>query len=291
MTTPWTRIEHSTLWNEAREAYRRNGLPYHGFGHIEALYGWADRLGVPYSHRLDENILTHDVEMLLGPELNERGSAQWLVARGRTQEWAAPILDTIHHAPSEDRTGLAMLDLMDFADPFASRRNTELLRQEAMKIAGEAFEQKVWLRGTMSYLSGLSERIRHDLPGLDGLRLKCWTRIARGIAVTMSCAPHTYDPHPSSGIRRFTPDAEAMAFVLGAQEGPQCVGSLSGIAKPWMPEGTYASNALTQLMIEGIAARRADPALGPVWELTAEGRSWLDRMNAPEQDYPEPVFP
>lgn len=162
MTTPWTRIENGPLWNTARDAYRENGLPYHDFGHVRALYGWAARLDLPYSPQLDECILAHDVIMDRGPGANERVSAEWLVSQGRSASWADPILDTIEHRPCADRIGLAMLDLMDFSDPTVSRSNTERLRLEAMIRAGGNFDQKAWLRGTMGYLDGLSGRIRND---------------------------------------------------------------------------------------------------------------------------------
>lgn len=288
--TPWTRLDGTPLWREAYDAYAANRMVYHNFNHVRSLYGWAARLGLPYSEQLDENILAHDVIMWRGTGENERASADWLVQRGRSKEWAAPILDTIHHIPSEDRAGLAMLDLMDFTHPYTSRANTERLRLEAMTHSGGSFDQRAWLKGTIGYLEGLSARIRNDLPSLEGETKRNWTRIARGIAVTMSCAPHAYDPHPASGIRRFTPGAEAMAHVLASREEPLNVDEVTALGEAWMPPGSWSSSAMAQLIEEGLA-RCSHPKGGPVWGLTDAGRDWVARMNAPAQDYPEPAFP
>jgi len=298
MATPWTRLENGTLWKAAEALYHANRLPYHNMNHVRSLYRHAAKIGLAYDERLDENILGHDVIMNLGPGHNERACAAWLSkVTGRSANWAAPILDTIEHRPSEDRTGLAMLDLMDFTDPTTTRHNTELLRQEAMKKAGANFDQRKWLMGTMAYLDGLFRRIREDLPLVSGHpHAVHWQAIAKGISITMVCAPMRYDPHPALEIRRHTIDQEACLRYIALP--PDRTGRTDlqdaiatdhlNIAADDLRVHVAArlGKALAGLLHAGMIEQ--DRVAGHGYRLTADGSDWMSRMDASHPVYPEP---
>ncbi|MEP3669958.1 MAG: hypothetical protein ABJN42_24880 [Roseibium sp.] len=287
MQYPWTKLQGSDLWRAAETQIRANGLEYHNMDHVGALYSHASRLGIPYSERLDQNIIAHDVLQHFGPGLNEDETELWLLqATGRpsNSDWAAPILSTKEHRPSEDEIGLALLDLADFTDVSASRRNTELLRREAATLAGAQFDQGKWLMGTMKYLEGLRNRILEDLPKMeDHPHHKTWQRIARGIAITMECAPQRYDPHPSSGIQRYTPNIETLAFDL-ADQGRTPISSVKvdGASQEDL------TRAVGGIVWHGLAFKGRMEGFGPALQLTDQGRDWVEAMRAPEVDYPAP---
>lgn len=177
-----------------------------------------------------------------------------------------------------------MLDLADFTDTSKSRLNTELLRREAMSQARGDFDQSAWLMGTMKYLEGLRGRILEDLPQMaDHPYRKTWERIAGGIAITMECAPQRYDPHPASGIQRYTRDIEALVFDL-ADRGKTPVASLriDGIGQEDM------SRVVGGAVWHQLAWKGRMEGHGPALQLSDEGEAWVAAMRAPDQGYPCP---
>lgn len=288
--TPWTRLEGTELWSAAAAAYRANGHIYHSFhGHIASIYAHAERLGMEYDLSLDRAILAHDVVMDHRGN-NERRSAGWLNAHLDQEDARATelILTTIDHRPSHPDNRLALLDLAGFIRSEERRVNTRLLRDEARRNARENFDQLEWVKATLSYLVGLHERIQEDLPRLDGRELYLWDRIAWGIEITCATMPLVYAPHPAQGIQRFTRGGEAVLQAIVA-----CGSASSDVMGDLMPEliadRAELDRKLTGLaeagMVRKIPSRRG---ASPDWEPTEEGRDWVQRINAPEEDFPEP---
>ena len=214
MTTPWTRLEGGDLWVTASAMYETAGLDYHNLHHhVRGMYADAAALGVPYDPRLDACILAHDVVMHLGPGANERASMEWLAkASGKGEAWASPILGTIEHRPSEDETGLSMLDLAGFTCGVRAAQNSRLLRAEAARSAekrGETFDEAAWVARNRRYLDGLHDRIMADLPGVRSImRQAVWEGIDEGVCLTARHLPAIL------GSEEPDMDAETLARVI-----------------------------------------------------------------------------
>jgi hypothetical protein len=89
---------------------------------------------------------------------------------------------TVDHDPQHSDRRLALLDLADFLDLDRTRVNTALLRLEAERMRGDAFDEAVWEEGTVLYLGGLSRRIRDGLDqGPTGAERRVWSRVLTGI--------------------------------------------------------------------------------------------------------------
>ncbi|MCE6957731.1 hypothetical protein LAZ40_01480 [Cereibacter sphaeroides] len=294
MATPWTRLEGTPLWTAAAAQYAANRLDYHNLDHVRRLYGHAERLGLAYDLSLDRAILAHDVILDAAGD-NELRSAAWLDRKLETEDAKATelILTTIDHDPRHPDRRLAWLDLGDFADTWERRRNSRLLRDEAAAKAlrrGIAFDQAVWVMGALRYLQGLHGRIVGGLDGLEGEERHRWSRVARGIAVTMAVLPLEYAPHPASGIPRLTKGMEATLRLLVA-DGPASVDRLLSDGDPELPRDPQAANAaLRALRNEGMVYHVGYPGQSG-WKATDEGRDWVVRMNAPQPDWPEPAGP
>lgn len=292
--TPWTRLEGSPLWTAAAMQYARNGHAYHNMDHVRRIYGHAERMGLIYDLRLDRAILGHDV-ILDGKPDPELRSADWLDAHLDAPDPGARklILTTIHHdARSPDRR-MAFLDLADFIDLGQTRVNSRLLRDEAARAAllrGESFDQKAWVGGTLGYLQGLQGRIRPSIPEFPfPFERSLWTKIHRGIAVTMATLPLTYAPHPASGIQRYTRGMEAALPLLEAGAG-LTAGEILEARDPEIggtPDRVAA--VLTSLSEFGLADRYGR-GVGAVWRISDAGKDWLSRMTAPQTEWPEPDF-
>lgn len=290
--TPWTRLEGTELWNAAAAAYNANGHAYHSFhGHIESMYSHAERLGMDYDLSLDRAILAHDV-VLDHHGNNERRSADWLEVHLEEEDAKARelILTTIDHRPSHPDNRLALLDLAGFIRPEERRHNTRLLRDEAQRNAGLNFDQVAWVKGTLTYLVGLHERITTDLPGLDERGQYLWGRIAKGISSTCATMPLVYAPHPAQGIERFTRGGETVlqAIVAAGKASSEMMNDI-------IPEPISDREELLRKLVgleEAGMVRRTTPPRGLPrdWEPTEEGRDWVARMIAPHENFPEPDY-
>lgn len=155
--TPWTRIDGTPLWDAAAAQYAKNGHDYHNLDHVKRLYAHAARFRLPYDLSLDRAILAHDVILDLEGG-NEARSAVWLRDRLGEEDRVATrlIMTAVDHDPQHSDRRLALLDLADFLDPDRSRLNTELLRLEAERMHGRAFDEVVWEEGVVIYLSALA---------------------------------------------------------------------------------------------------------------------------------------
>lgn len=286
MAMPWTRLEGTHLHQAAVAQYRANGHAYHGMNHIAQLYRHAERLGLPYDLHLDRAILAHDVILDGGGECEKR-SADWLDTQMGFPDTKARalIMTTVDHDPAHGDQRLALLDLMDFADPLRRRINTRLLRDEALRAQGEAFDQPGWVMNTLQYLHGLQRRILAGIVAApqDAMgrytdqHAQMWSRIARGIATTMETMPHDYARHPASGIRRFTRETESALFHLADSEGPVTAAH------------QHPSRVFDALVRQGLVRRyRHDHARAH--SLTAEGQDWVERMRTPHPPWPEPLY-
>jgi len=181
--TPWTRLEGTPLWDAAAQQYAKNDLEYHDMSHVGRLYAHAERFRLPYDPSLDRAILAHDVILDLSGG-NEARSALWLRDQTGEEDRVATrlIMTTVDHDPQHADRRLALLDLADFLDPDRSRLNTGLLRLEAERMRGDAFDEAVWEEGTVLYLGGLSRRIRDGLDqGPSGAERRVWSRVLTGI--------------------------------------------------------------------------------------------------------------
>lgn len=181
--TRWTRLEGTPLWNAAAQQYAKNGHDYHDMGHVCRLYGHASRFRLPYDLSLDRAILAHDVILDLAGG-NEARSAVWLRDHLGEEDRVATrlIMTTVDHDPQHSDRRLALLDLADFLDPDRSRKNTGLLRLEAERMRGDAFDEAVWEEGTVTYLNALAGRIRDGLSAVpSGAERRVWARVLTGI--------------------------------------------------------------------------------------------------------------
>ena len=181
--TPWTRLEGTPLWDAAARNYAKNGLNYHNLDHVKRLYAHAEQFRLPYDLSLDRAILAHDVILDLAGG-NEARSAVWLRDQLDEEDRVATrlIMTTVDHDPQHSDRRLALLDLAHFLDPDRSRTNTGLLRLEAERMRGDAFDEAVWEEGTVLYLGGLSRRIRDGLDqGPTGAERRVWSRVLNGI--------------------------------------------------------------------------------------------------------------
>jgi hypothetical protein len=167
---PWTRLEGTALWTEARAAYALPpGRTYHGFGHVLRLY----------AHAAQTFDLPYDAALIEGPGAEAR-SRTWLLARkdlvqlawsrfGTTGEPLDDVLDragayilaTERHRPTLSTAPMVLLDLADFLDEAASRANTAALFQEARAL--KHCDEATWTEQTRSYLVGLSASLAHGL--------------------------------------------------------------------------------------------------------------------------------
>lgn len=181
--TPWTRLEGTPLWDAAVQQYAKNGHDYHNLDHVKRLYAHAARFRLPYDLSLDRAILAHDVILDLEGG-NEARSAVWLRDRLGEEDRVATrlIMTTVDHDPQHSDRRLALLDLADFLDPDRSRTSTGLLRFEAERMRGDAFDEAVWEEGVVTYLSALAGRIRDGLGAVpQGAERRVWARVLTGI--------------------------------------------------------------------------------------------------------------
>lgn len=293
--TPWTRLEGSLLWAAAAAQYQRNGHAYHNMDHVRRLYGHAARMDLIYDQRLDRAILAHDVILDGGPNAELR-SADWLDAHlGEPDLWARKlIMTTVHHDARSQDPRLAFLDLADFTDIGQTRMNSRLLRDEAARSArlrGEDFDQKAWVGGTLTYLKGLQERIQPAIREFPfPFERALWTKVSRGIGVTMTTLPLTYAPHPASGIQRYTRGMEAALHLLEAGGALKAQEILDAKDPEIGSTSERVAAVLTALDEQGLVDRFG---LGEraVWMVSDAGKDWISRMTAPHTDWPEPEFP
>lgn len=287
MEIPYTRLIGSEIWNSAKSQYDRNGHAYHGFYHVATLYAHAQRLHLDYCEELDLAVLAHDV-ILDGGADPEIRSSEWLAAHADDEHPQAHelILTTIDHRPASKDNRLALLDLADFMSPDARRHNTRLLRDEAAAQKGSDFDQKNWVKGTLMYLKGLHERIHEDLEsGQDIMFRNEWQRIRHGIRCTIATMPLNYAPHPAQGIQRYTRGQEAVLHLLD-----------QGGCSPQMLIDLADGEAIDRDAMVGIVRRLKDECLAStsnrmdLLTLTEAGQEWCNRMNAPEENWPEPEF-
>lgn len=319
-TTPWTCLEGSTLWNAAAAQYAANGHAYHNMDHVRRMYAHAADLGIAYDADLDQAILTHDV-IMDGLGDHETRSAdwldEWLQSQGKRRAiYSRHLIETTitHDINPEillDRR-LALLDLADFMDKHQRRTNTRELRDEAKRVAeinGETFDQHAWVHGTLTYLKGLHERIstglqklpESDTPhfwakaarGCDERQL--WTRIARGIAVTMATMPYKYAPHPAESIQRYTRVMEETLRFIAAKPGVS-EGEIIrfGDEADYFPHGQPSAHdirtlnaSVVRLKDEGLVFERRIKGVVS-WQASEEGLDWIERMDAPYTEWPEP---
>jgi predicted metal-dependent HD superfamily phosphohydrolase len=181
--TPWTRLEGTPLWDAAVEQYAKNDLDYHNMTHVGRLYAHAERFRLPYDLTLDRAILAHDVILDLSGG-NEARSAVWLRDQTGEEDRVATrlIMTTVDHDPQHADRRLALLDLADFLDPDRSRLNTGLLRLEAERMRGDAFDEAVWEEGVVTYLNALAGRIRDGLSAVPpGAERRVWARVLSGV--------------------------------------------------------------------------------------------------------------
>lgn len=191
--TPWTRLEGTPLWDAAARNYAKNGLNYHNLDHVKRLYAHAERFRLPYDLSLDRAILAHDVILDLAGG-NEARSAVWLRDQLDEEDRVATrlIMTTVDHDPQHSDRRLALLDLADFLDPDRSRTNTGLLRLEAERMRGDAFDEAVWEEGVVTYLNALAGRIRDGLGAVPpGAERRVWARVLRGVE---RVSDEVYDP-------------------------------------------------------------------------------------------------
>lgn len=191
--TPWTRLEGTPLWDAAARNYAKNGLNYHNLDHVKRLYAHAERFWLPYDLSLDRAILAHDVILDLAGG-NEARSAVWLRDQLDEEDRVATrlIMTTVDHDPQHSDRRLALLDLADFLDPDRSRTNTGLLRLEAERMRGDAFDEAVWEEGVVTYLNALAGRIRDGLGAVPpGAERRVWARVLRGVE---RVSDEVYDP-------------------------------------------------------------------------------------------------
>lgn len=191
--TPWTRLEGTPLWDAAAWNYAKNGLNYHNLDHVKRLYAHAERFRLPYDLSLDRAILAHDVILDLAGG-NEARSAVWLRDQLDEEDRVATrlIMTTVDHDPQHSDRRLALLDLADFLDPDRSRTNTGLLRLEAERMRGDAFDEAVWEEGVVTYLNALAGRIRDGLGAVPpGAERRVWARVLRGVE---RVSDEVYDP-------------------------------------------------------------------------------------------------
>jgi predicted metal-dependent HD superfamily phosphohydrolase len=181
--TPWTRLEGTPLWDAAVEQYAKNDLDYHNMTHVGRLYAHAERFRLPYDLTLDRAILAHDVILDLSGG-NEARSAVWLRDQTGEEDRVATrlIMTTVDHDPQHADRRLALLDIADFLDPDRSRLNTGLLRLEAERMRGDAFDEAVWEEGVVTYLNALAGRIRDGLSAVPpGAERRVWARVLSGV--------------------------------------------------------------------------------------------------------------
>jgi len=181
--TLWTRLEGTPLWDAAAQQYAKNDLDYHDMSHVGRLYAHAERFRLPYDPSLDRAILAHDVILDLSGG-NEARSAVWLRDQTGEEDRVATrlIMTTVDHDPQHADRRLALLDLADFLDPDRSRINTDLLRLEAARMRGDAFDERAWAENTVLYLDGLAERIEAGLEsGPTGAERRVWVKMLRGV--------------------------------------------------------------------------------------------------------------
>lgn len=191
--TPWTRLEGTPFWDAAARQYAKNGNEYHNLDHVKRLYAHAERFRLPYDLSLDRAILAHDVILDLAGG-NEARSAVWLRDQLGEEDRVATrlIMTTVDHDPQHSDRRLALLDLADFLDPDRSRTNTGLLRLEAERMRGDAFDEAVWEEGVVTYLNALAGRIRDGLGAVPpGAERRVWARVLRGVE---RVSDEVYDP-------------------------------------------------------------------------------------------------
>jgi hypothetical protein len=151
--------------------------------HVGRLYAHAERFRLPYDLTLDRAILAHDVILDLSGG-NEARSAVWLRDQTGEEDRVATrlIMTTVDHDPQHADRRLALLDLADFLDPDRSRLNTGLLRLEAERMRGDAFDEAVWEEGVVTYLNALAGRIRDGLSAVPpGAERRVWARVLSGV--------------------------------------------------------------------------------------------------------------
>lgn len=161
MTIPWTQLEGTALWDDAKRRHDADDWRrYHAFGHPIDLYGKAEALGIAYCPALDAGILTHDV--IVTGDAPERSSWSWLRSRQDYPDATTGklILSTAEHRPCADNR-LIILDLSGFLSDDERRANTEALRVE--KELQHGCCRSTFDIHTRGYLTGLAERISEGM--------------------------------------------------------------------------------------------------------------------------------
>lgn len=291
MRTPWTKLEGTELWEKAKDQYDANQHAYHSFEHVRTLYYHAEALGLPYDISLDRAILAHDV-ILDGQPRPEYRSAQWLQKHlpQPDEEAAGLIMSTVQHIPGNGDSRLAVLDLMNFTRPETRRRDSRLLFEEAKRREGVEFDPLDWVHGTLGYLDGLGDRIARSLeedqmiPNRDK-----WERILHGLRCTMTVLPLVYAPHPAQGIQRYTTSMEATLALLVAGDGAleRDLTDETGVID--IP-GFDLQRSLAALKHQGLAFPQKSDAADQLWMPSDEGREFIEKLNAPHEDWAEPEF-
>ncbi|MCE6958807.1 hypothetical protein LAZ40_07060 [Cereibacter sphaeroides] len=176
--TPWTRLEGTDLWHVARELHAAPGRHFHDFSRVRSLYAHAaDTFALPWCASLDLAILLQDV--IAGPG-HELRSVLWARGRGLTDRTTTDlILSTESCRPGRDNR-LILLELADFLDPAASRRNLDLQAREADALEGMDFMD--FARSRTTWLGGLYGRLRDGLSGMtDPDSRAMFSAIAAGV--------------------------------------------------------------------------------------------------------------
>lgn len=184
--TPWTRLKGTSAWSIVKSTYGHNGLPYHSFEHVRAIYGWAESLGIPYSKSLDESILFHDV-IWDGKGNHEDRSIQFYAAvTGEFNEKTVSYIDaTKTHNPLHPGAVMALLDIADFVCPVQTQKNSAMLFREAKKHRSPSLAKPTWMKNNCKYLYSLAATIGknlHDTPE----HTQVWRDVKAGIEATIT---------------------------------------------------------------------------------------------------------
>lgn len=233
----WSRLLDTPLADKARERYAREGFrAYHTFAHVERLYHHVEHtLGLPYDAHLDEAIMVHDV-IYDARGLNELRSVQWHQMATRPGDLlcglpgqvdlshpvAKHVMRTVDHVPNAEDNRIILADLLNFADPKARMRDTQLLRAEG-KAMYEVSDDE-WARANVDFLSKLLNRISG---GLDNVRSSqervLFQNIMIGIESTIKEVSSSIQSDPNE-IRKLTADEVAEGWVYAGfwllEDGP-----------------------------------------------------------------------
>lgn len=200
----WSRIQNTEL---AVEAFllilenEMNGCEYHNLLHVEQMYEYLEKTGVPYDEALDWAILFHDIVYDEKPKKENRSADKFHEMQQKYRGCSLDIngidraqlliLETKNHEVTPDvflkgSSAIIRADLHALTSKTKTVENFAKIMRESMNLYGCTIEE--FAEANIDFMTGLFNRTKNNAETVDKSEKQFYYDVLDGIELTIAFA-------------------------------------------------------------------------------------------------------